>query len=92
MTVLRSVLVRARIEKPVRPELIERSRQFCALFNGDLRSPSIQHFCYGDCCDHQRKEVTVEKMTALMMDIVFSQLGNQSQLSAEPCRNPRATR
>lgn len=75
MTIMRSQIVRARIEEPNSQRLQYLCAEFLSVFNGDLRVGHVQHFCVGACCSFQTLTVTIQRATALMMDVVFSHLG-----------------
>ena len=76
MTILRSQKVQARSENPIVPALHALSASFQAMFNGDLRTDSIQRYCVGECCEGQNVKVTVDAITALLTDVVFAHLGS----------------
>ena len=75
MTILRFKSTRARSEsftttsRELKRE--DLARVLAKLLNGDWARPTVQHFCYGTCCNGQSRETAEEAITAALAEAWF---------------------
>ena len=68
ITLLRHRHTRGRneLESPLLESKVDQfAKDFVRYANGDLKASFYQHYCFGDCCDRQRKEVCVNRSHAI---------------------------
>jgi hypothetical protein len=75
MTVLRAGIVRAKASGKPTSKSEDLACEMKHMYNGDYRELCVQHYCVDDCCQHQNRAVTVQRLYALSLDAVFTRIG-----------------